>query len=92
MLIHSVYSSSQISERGNKKLFGLSLKHTSLSASWEKNLLLCWGEDCLIKGIPVQITQKRGHVYFLNDVFEMVEVFCKPLAMKITEESIYVQS
>lgn len=69
MLIHSVYSSSKISERHNEKLFELSFKHTSLFASQENNLVLWRGEDCLIRGIHVCLTQKRGHVYSVYNVF-----------------------
>lgn len=64
MLIHSVYSSSKISERDNEKLFGLSLKHTSLFASWENNLLL-WRKRTARLGGSMYASHKKEDMYTL---------------------------
>lgn len=83
MLLHSVYSSSKISERESKKLFGLSLKLNKphylplqkISYSYE-------GERSAI------LERKRGHLCFVHNMH--LNCFFKPLAMKITEETVFM--
>lgn len=58
MLVHSVYSSSKISERDSKKLFGLSLKLNKpqkITYSYE-------GERSAI------LERKRGHLCFVHNM------------------------